>query len=309
MAARNEIRLPLPFHILDVFTNDVFSGNPLAVVLEADALNTSRCQAIAREFNLSETVFVCAPRDPINTARVSIFTPARKLPFAGHATVGTAALLALLRAPEMLVRQDLSVVIEEEIGVVECIVRRAKGRLRASFTLPRLPDLVGQAPDAEQLAVALSLEPAMIGFGSHRPTVYSAGVPFVLVPLRDRRCIELVKPDLRCWSEILLPPLPQSVFVYCREAITAGAAFHARMFAPTFGIAEDPATGSALAAFAGAMAAFDRYVDGDHTVVVEQGFEMGRPSFMTLGLDIEGGRLVSASVGGGAVRVAEGTLL
>lgn len=300
--------MPLPFHILDVFTDEKFSGNSLAVVLEADTLDTAQCQAIAREFDLSETAFVCAPRDPINTARVRIFTPARELPFAGHPTVGTAALLALLRAPEMLVRQDLSVVIEEEIGVVECIVRRVRGRLRASFTLPRLPELAGQAPDAEQLALALSLEPAMIGFGSHRPTVYSAGVPFVLVPMRDRRCVERAKPDLRCWSEILLPPLPQSVFVYCGEAITNDAAFHARMFAPTFGIPEDAATGSALAAFAGATVAFDRFTDGDHTVVVEQGFEMGRPSFMTLGLDVERGRLVSASVGGGAVRIAEGTL-
>ena len=298
----------LPFHIVDVFTDERYAGNPLAVVLDADGLNTAACQTIAREFNLSETVFVSAPRDPINSARLRIFTPAHELPFAGHPTVGAAALLALLRAPEILARQDLSIVLEESVGLVQCIARRAKGKLRASFTLPRLPELAGAVPDDAALAAALSLDAADIGFDRHRPSVFSAGVPFVLIPLRSREAVARAHPDGSRWAEVLCAPLPTAAFVYSRDTTTPEASFHARMFAPAFGIREDPATGAALAAFAGATMAFDDYADGDHTIVVEQGFEMGRPSLMTLGLEIDGGRLVEASIGGGVVAVAQGTL-
>lgn len=301
--------MPLQFHILDVFTDERYGGNPLAVVLDADALDKARCQAIAREFNLSETVFVIAPRDPINTARLRIFTPTRELPFAGHPTVGTAALLALLRAPGMLARQDLSVVLEETIGVVECIVRRAKGKLRASFTLPKRPELIGEAPLPDALAAALSVDANQIGFGRHRPAIVSAGVPFVLVPLASREAVARAAPNMAYWHTTFQAPAPESVFVYCRETVTENAAFHARMFAPGFGMIEDPATGAAAAALIGATVAFDGYRDGDHTLIIEQGFEMGRPSLITLGLDIEDGALTAASVGGGAVMVAQGTLL
>lgn len=301
--------MPLEYHILDVFTDELYAGNPLAVVLDADGMDAARCQAIAREFNLSETVFVSAPRDPVNTARLRIFTPSRELPFAGHPTVGTAALLAVLRAPGMLARQDLSVVLEETVGIVQCIVRRARGKLRASFTLPHLPEFVGEAPDPVALAAALSLDPDQIGAGRHRPSVFSAGVPFVLVPVMSQAAIAQVSPNMAAWQKTFRAPVPESVFVYCRETVTADAAFHARMFAPGFGMTEDPATGSAAAAFVGATVAFDGYGDGDHTLVIEQGYEMGRPSLITLGIDMDAGALKDASVGGGVVMVAQGRLL
>ena len=297
------------YHILDVFTDEAYAGNPLAVVFDAEGLDTARCQAIAREFNLSETVFVFAPRDPINTARLRIFTPGRELPFAGHPTVGAAAILALLRAPEIIARQHLSVVLEEEIGNVQCIVRRVKGRLRASFTLPRLPELLGDPPSDSDLAQILSLEPRQIGSADHHPTMVSAGVPFVCVPLVDRVAVTTAVPNLSRWNAVLeANGRPSAVFLYCRDPELPGSHYHARMFAPAFGLHEDPATGSAVAAFAGAIVAFDRLADGDHTFVIEQGFAMGRPSLITLGLDIADGVLTEASIGGGAVVVAQGTL-
>ena len=106
----------LQFHTLDVFTDTRFGGNPLAVVLEADALDTDSMQTIAREFNLSETVFVLKPENPAHTARIRIFTPAVEVPFAGHPTVGTAALLAELRTPAG--EGEAIVVLEEKIGPV-----------------------------------------------------------------------------------------------------------------------------------------------------------------------------------------------
>ncbi len=300
------------FFTLDVFTDAALAGNPLAVVLDADDLDGPRMQAIAREFNLSETVFVLRPRNPLNTARIRIFTPGRELPFAGHPTVGTAVLLGQLRAPELLAREDIAVALEEEVGLVSCTVRHLPGEApRASFALPRLPQQIGAAaPVAEiaDIAAALSLSPDDIGFDDHVPTLFSAGVGFTFVPLRSRAAVARAKPDPARWAGAIGPADHANAFVYTREAARPGAQFHARMFAPEMGVMEDPATGSAVAAFAGVVMAFDRPADGDHTIRVEQGFEMGRPSLITLGLDVAGGALLSASIGGHAVIVQQGTI-
>lgn len=299
--------MPHSYHVVDVFTDTALAGNPLAVILDAGDIPDDRAQAIAREFNLSESVFVTDPRDPINTAAIRIFTPARQLPFAGHPTVGTAALLATLRAPEMLARQDLAVVLEEKIGPVECIARRVKGRLQASFTLPKLPEGGPSGVPASALAEALGLQADDVGFPGHAPTSFSAGVPYYCVPLASG-AIARAKPDLSRWPSLLPQDGPQSIFAYSRDVADASATYHARMFSAGFGIGEDPATGSAAAAFAGTIMAFDAPPDGDHTLVLEQGYEMGRPSRIVLGLQIERGTLVSASIGGGVVRISEGTL-
>ena len=292
-----------PFYTLDVFTDTALQGNPLAVVTEAEGLDEARMQAIAREFNLSETVFVFEPRDPVHSARVRIFTPARELPFAGHPTVGAAALLAQLRAPEILARQDLAVVLEEEVGAVSCLVRKVRGVVRASFTLPRLPEPAGPAPAPDIVAAALHLSAEDIGFGAHRPSVFSAGVPFTLVPVRSLDATARAWPNLAVWSDSFSTG---GVFLYTEGATRPGSHLHARMFAPDMGMMEDPATGAAVAALAGVLVQEGAYADGDHTLIIEQGVEMERPSLITLGLDIADGRLIAASIGGAAVIVAQG---
>lgn len=294
-----------PFVTLDVFTEEALAGNPLAVVFDADDIESARMQAIAREFNLSETVFVLASRDPVNSARIRIFTPARELPFAGHPTVGTAVILAERRAPEIIARQHLVVVLEEEIGPVTCTVRRHRGLTRASLTLPRPPERLAQPVDTARAAAALGLDIAEIGFAGHAPAVASAGVPYVCVPVANLSAAGRVAPDLRLWDDAFGP---HAVFIYTPETTRPEALLHARMFAPRLGLIEDPATGSAVAALAALLAERDGLADGDLTVVIEQGLEMGRPSLITLGLEMDGGRLIAASVGGAAVVVAEGTL-
>src|SRR5579862_2064595 len=175
------------YYTLDVFTETALAGNPLAVVLDCDDLDDGRMQAIAREFNLAETVFVFEPKNPVNTARLRIFTPGRELGFAGHPTVGAAVLLAETRAPELLAKQDLRVVLEEEVGEIVCVARHRPNQAPAAyFTLPRLPSPDGNAPTVDFLARLLDLEAADIGFGAHRPTVYSAGAPFAFAPIANR---------------------------------------------------------------------------------------------------------------------------
>ncbi len=294
------------FQTLDVFTETALAGNPLAVVLDAEGLDDARMQATAAEFNLSETVFVFEPRSAINSARVRIFTPKRELPFAGHPTVGAAALIAHERAGDLLAAQDLRIVLEEPIGDVVCVARRRKGQaLAAYFELPKLPERLEAAPPSTvEIAVGLGLEPRDIGFEEHRPSLYSAGAPYLFIPTRSLDAIGRAAPGVMPWATKDGP----ATYLYTRESARQGSAYHARMFASAWGVTEDPATGSAAAAFAGVVQAFDRPLDGEHMLTIEQGFEMGRPSLIALGLVIEDGALVSATIGGSVVIVASGSL-
>ena len=293
------------YHILDVFTDTPLAGNPLAVVSDCDGLDAAAMQAIAGEFNLSETVFVLPPRDPVSLARLRIFTPHTELPFAGHPTVGTAILLATLRAPDLLRAQEVDLVLEEEVGPVRCTVRHRRGEAaHARFLVPRLPEPWGEPPpDAAALAAEFGLGVDVIGngFGGavHAPRRFSAGVPYTFVPLASVEALGRAR--LRPGDEAVRA----AFYLY---APAPDGRLRTRMLARGLGIREDPATGSAAAAFAGAWHANAGLADGDHDVRILQGVEMGRPSHIGLVVSVAGGRLASALIGGAAVIVAEGSL-
>lgn len=297
------------FHTLDVFTDTVFAGNPLAVVPDGSGLSAEEMQRIAREFNLSETVFVLPPENEAHTARVRIFTPTRELPFAGHPTVGTAILLALQKFGEVESEQDALFVLEEGVGPVRVAVRLKPDEAPfAEFDVPGLPRETGPVPPNDRLAPALGLAPNEIGFENHVPTRYSAGVEFTFVPVRNLEVISRAMPVMQHWAGAFGEGDHPNAFVYCRETIHRDAAFHARMFAPVMGVPEDPATGSAAAAFTGVVARFDEPRDGIHSSLVEQGYEMGRASEIYLEMDISGGELKKTRIGGHAVTVSKGRL-
>jgi trans-2,3-dihydro-3-hydroxyanthranilate isomerase len=301
-----ETIMPRRYVILDVFTDRPLAGNPLAVVLDAQGLGDGGMQAIAREFNLSETVFVWPPEDRHQRARLRIFNPVRELPFAGHPTVGTAVLLGILDHAGK--HGTLAFGLEETVGLVPCSVEvKGEDHGEAIFTLPRLPQEIEPAPPAEALAAMLGLTPAEIGFGEHRPSVYSAGNGFTFVPLASRAAVARAWPVLPAFDAIGPQGRPTG-FIYSRETVGEAHHYYARMFAPGSGIAEDPATGSAVAAFAGAIMAFERPRDGEHVFIIEQGFDMGRPSLIRLVLTVAQGQLTKAAIGGSAVIIAEGTL-
>jgi trans-2,3-dihydro-3-hydroxyanthranilate isomerase len=303
--------MQLTYHVLDVFTDTRFSGNPLAVVLDADGLDPQRMQTVAREFNLSETVFVLTPQNPAHTARVRIFTPASELPFAGHPTVGAAALLAEIRAEIGATSPtgEALVVLEEAIGIVRAGVRLRPGvPPYAEFAAPKLPAEAGSLAPPERLAAALGLIPAEIGFENHRPTRYTAGNAFAFVPVASLAAIAKARVAQLHWEAALKGQGLTGAFLYCRQTVHTTSHFHARMFAPDFGIVEDPATGSAAVAFAGVVQQFDRLPDGQHKRLSEQGYEMGRPSLMTLSMEVAHGKLAAVRIGGHAVRVAEGRI-
>ncbi|MBB4196933.1 phenazine biosynthesis protein PhzF [Rhodoblastus sphagnicola] len=297
----------LKHHLLDVFTERPLAGNPLAVVLGADGLEPARMQEIAREFNLSETVFVLEPRDPVNTARVRIFTPALELPFAGHPTIGASALIAFERARDILGQAPLRVVLEEDVGAIVCEVSRVKGVLHAQFVAPRLPEIIDAPFDIPRLAASLGLAVEDIGFDDHRPLLASAGLAFAFVPVASRAALNRVKPDIAGLAAAL-PMQRPAINLYTRETTDPANHVQARVFVPGLGAHEDPATGSAAAAFAAVAHKFERPEDGEHGLRIEQGHAMGRPSLIALTLRIEGGALTQVSVGGASVIVGEGVL-
>jgi trans-2,3-dihydro-3-hydroxyanthranilate isomerase len=290
------------FVTLDVFTEKRFAGNPLAVVLESDGLDSASMQAIAREFNLSETVFVAPPENKAHRAKLRIFTPARELPFAGHPTVGTAVLLARLDGGEA----ERAFVVEEKIGLVPCRVQPGKNA-RATFDIPRPSAKEADATDTAAMAAALGLTSADLDLDGFAAERWSAGNPFTFLPLRGLDAMKRCRVDLARFDAAFGGGNHAAAFVFCRETAEAHS-FHARMFAPVMGVLEDPATGSAAAAFSGYLAAHGGYRDGEHLVRIEQGYEMGRPSLIDLTLKIAGGKLTAASIGGGAVVVAEGSI-
>lgn len=291
--------MKLDYLLLDVFTTERLKGNPLAVVLKADQLLDNQMQAIAGEFNLSETIFICKPRQEKHTACVRIFTPAVELPFAGHPTVGAAVVLGLQQ-------RSTAVRIEEEVGLITCVVEQPKKRSAfARFALPHLPQPAGDSPDAAALAGALGLSPDEIGCGPYQPAVYSAGVLFYLVPVRDGAALRKVKPERRGWGDVF-PLGHSSVYVFTETPEEDGNQFAARMFAPGMGLGEDPATGAAAAALIGLLAEHGK--DGQTELTLRQGVEMGRPSQISVQYRKADGKLTHGGIGGHAVIIGQGTL-
>ena len=301
--------MQLSYHVLDVFTDKRFGGNPLAVVLEADGLDGARMQTIAREFNLSETVFVLKPQNAAHTARVRIFAPAAELPFAGHPTVGTGVLLAQLQSSAPSRPGDALVVLEEGIGIVRVGVRlRPNAAPYAEFDAPKLPEQSGTLPTSDRLAEALSLIPAEIGFENHRPVKYAAGNNWAFVPVASLEAMAKARVASHHWETVLAGQGLSGAFLYCRQTVHTTSSFHARCFAPDFGVPEDPATGSAAVAFAGVVHRFDKLPDGTHRRLIEQGYKMSRPSAISLSIEVERGKLETVRIGGHAVRVADGSI-
>lgn len=301
--------MPLQFHTLDVFTDRRFGGNPLAVVHEADSLTAAQMQQIARELNLSETVFVLKPDNPAHSAKIRIFTPERELPFAGHPTIGAAILLAEQRVPLMNGEQDAIIVLEQPIGTVRVGVRmRAGAAPFAEFDAPKLLEIAGTLPSRERIADALGLIPREIGFENHSAMQFTAGNTFAFVPISSLEAIGKARINGVHWQAVFANGQVDGVYLYTRWCMRKGSAFHARMFAPQLGVPEDAATGAAAVCFAGVVSEFDELPNGTHTRVIEQGYEMGRPSSVVLTLIVESGVLDTVRIGGNAVRVTEGSL-
>lgn len=289
-----------PFETWDVFTDQRFAGNPLAIVFDAQGLSDQEMQTITGEFNLSETVFILPPEDPANTARIRIFTLGYEMPFAGHPTVGAAHALKRARKLSDALRLELNT------GVFSISLDERDGKPIATFTNPNLPTKTGDAPLTDGLEAALGLTAGALDRDAFRPGRFGAGVDFVYAraALADVQSAQL---HHAAFDSLGLDSVV-GVLLYADGGETPDGTFHARMFAPNAGIAEDPATGSAAAALPAHVLCGGGVADGTHSWIVEQGFEMGRPSIIQLTVEVSAGAVTGVQVGGGAVPIMEGVL-
>jgi trans-2,3-dihydro-3-hydroxyanthranilate isomerase len=291
---------------VDVFTDRAFGGNPLAVVLDAEGLSTAQMQAVACEFNYSETTFVLPPREAAHDAEVRIFTVRSEIPFAGHPNVGTAFVLAS-RAKTPPAR----LLFEEKAGLVPVEILTANGKVTGSeLTAPQPLKRLTQVP-IEQAAACLSLAAADVRSDRHAPHIISVGLPFLAVEVSSREALKRAKPNADAFAQTFPVDGSDAVYFYTREvpASEKPCEVQARMFHPgSSGLSEDPATGSATAAAAALFADLDSVRDGELKLSIGQGFDMGRPSLLLTRVRKSGGKIVSTHVGGGCVAMMEGTL-
>jgi len=290
---------------VDVFTDRAFGGNPLAVVLDAGGLSTAQMQAIAVEFNYSETTFVLPPRDAANDAQVRIFTVNRELPFAGHPNVGTAFVLATqAKGP------PARFLFEEIAGLVPVeILTEGGNAVGAELTAPQPLKQLTQF-SAEQAAACISLTASDINTARHKPQIVSVGLPFLMVELTSRDALKRAEPDAAAFARTFPCDGSDAVYFYTRDVPEGETPcdLQARMFHPgASGLSEDPATGSATAAAAALLADLDSTRDGELKLTIGQGVDMGRPSLLLTRVRKQSGAIVSAHVGGRCVPMMEGT--
>jgi trans-2,3-dihydro-3-hydroxyanthranilate isomerase len=292
----------------DVFTSVPFGGNQLAVFPDARGIPEQRLLDVTREFNYSETTFVYPPVDARHARRVRIFTPGGEVPFAGHPTVGTAHVLA--ETGEIALTGDTTqIVLEELVGPVRVAIRATAGRpVFAQLTVAKLPEVLAAPPSRDELARVLGLEVDDLRGGEWSPQVMSCGLPFIFVPLHDRAAVARARIRMDAWEATLGNAPVGEIMVFAPGGERPGTDYRARMFAPGLSVPEDPATGSACAALGGYLAARDARRDGTLRWVVEQGFEMGRPSMLDVEADMARGTVTAVRVGGDTVLVSEGTM-
>jgi trans-2,3-dihydro-3-hydroxyanthranilate isomerase len=292
----------------DVFTSVPFGGNQLAVFPDARGIPEHRLLDVTREFNYSETTFVFPPDDARHSRRVRIFTPGGEVPFAGHPTVGTAHALAETGEIE-LTGDTTRIVLEEKVGPVPVTIRAESGRpVFAQLSVAKLPEVAATPPSRDELARVLGLEVDDLLGGDWSPQALSCGLPFLFVPLHDRGAVARARIRMEAWEATLANAPVSEIMVFAPGGERPGTDYRARMFAPGLSVPEDPATGSACAALGGYLAARHDRRDGTLHWVVEQGFEMGRPSILEVEADVAQGAVTGVRVGGATVLLCEGTM-
>ncbi len=291
------------FVTVDVFTTAKFGGNPLAVLPDARGLATEQMQAIAAEFNYAETTFVLPPQDAAHTAQVRIFTQRAELPFAGHPNVGTAFVLATERKGAL--KEPL--LFEEKAGLVRLELIKQGGAVVGARLDPPQPLTRSATIAADVVAAACSLEPSDIATAHHAPCIASCGIPLVFAELKTRAALAKAQPRREVFAEHVKADLATGILLYVKEA-DGGADIQARMFAPLYGVPEDPATGSANVALVGLLASLRPERDLTLKLRIAQGVDMGRPSLLEAAAEKRNGEIAALSIGGRCVPMMRGVL-
>ncbi len=296
------------FFQADVFTDRPFTGNPLAIFPEAEGLTGEEMQSIANEMNLSETTFVLPPTDLKARFRLRIFTPASELPLAGHPVVGTCFVLAE-RGMIPLEEGTNRIFQECKAGVLPVDIAVRGGKVEEVVMTQSPPRFFDEYDNRALLAAAVGLPEGELLPGGLRAQVVSTAVPQLMVPAASLHQFGRIELDVAAMRRVLRETESDCFMIFTRQCVQAEGTVHARMFAPASGMVEDPATGSASGAL-GAYLVKHGLVEAKPTarILVEQGYEMGRPSAIHVEVDADETGPKEVRVGGQAVEVAEGSL-
>ncbi|MBI5025299.1 MAG: PhzF family phenazine biosynthesis protein [Nitrospirae bacterium] len=290
------------FYILDVFAKEKYAGNQLAVVIVENHISDAEMQKIAREFNFSETTFTLSDK-PVNSGyNVRIFTPEREVPFAGHPTLGTAYVIQ----KEIIKKPVDTIILNLKAGQIPVTLDYKDERIE-KLTMKQIEPTFGKVFDAEKLASVLKLNNSEIDSRFPIEEV-STGLPFIIVPLKTLNSVKKARIDKEKYFDLIKDTDAKAIFIFCPETYKKENHLNSRMFAPYYGIDEDPATGSANGCLAGYLVKH-RYFGNDLiNIRVEQGYEIGRPSLLHLEV-MRKGHKIDVYVGGNVMEVAKGVLL
>ena len=289
----------MQFYMVDVFAEEKYAGNQLAVFRGVETLSTEQMQRIAKEMNYSETTFIVSEIAENGSYPVRIFTPQQELPFAGHPTLGTAFILQ-----QEVIRQPIeTVTLNLKVGHIPVTLSYQDQQIDLLW-MRQNPPTFGSQFDRETIAPILNLKVDELDDRYPIQDV-STGLPFIIVPLKKQRSLQRAKIDREKLFELIKNTEAQAILVFCPETYHAKNQLCVRVFVEGLGIPEDPATGSANGCLAGYLAQYDYFGDSPVDVRVEQGYEMGRPSLLLLKAQKTGAK-IEVSVGGHVVMVAKG---
>lgn len=290
---------PLTFYIVDVFAEEKYAGNQLAVFTKAGSLETETMQQLAKEMNYSETTFILSSEPRSNGYDVRIFTPTKELPFAGHPTLGTAFILQ----QEIIQQAVETIALNLKVGQIPVSIFYQNGLADVLWMEQRSPEF-GETFDAETIAPVLNLELTDIDLTVPIQDV-STGIPFIIVPLKTHQALKQVKVNKDRYFTLIERTQAKEILVFCPETYHPENQLSVRVFADSLGIPEDPATGSANGCLAGYLVQHNYFDTPSIDLRVEQGYEIGRPSRLLLRA-AKTDTKIQVSVGGRVILVARG---
>jgi trans-2,3-dihydro-3-hydroxyanthranilate isomerase len=304
-------RRVLTFYQADVFTNLPFGGNPVAVIPDAQGLIDQELQQIAREMNLSETVFVFPPTEEIATAKIRIFTPTQEIPFAGHPVIG--AFYVLGKVNRLPLHEPVTRLVHEcNIGLFPVELHVRKGQIHRVVMSQPKPEFIGSIDAIEDLydiAKALGLSKSFITGAKLPIQVVSTGLPVIIVPVRSLTAVKSIVPDSAVINELCERHGANGIMVFTTITVEELSTVHTRMFASPIGVTEDPATGSASGALGAYLVRHGVVEVRPITeIIAEQGYEMDRPSLIHIEVESDDDAIQTVKVGGQVVMIIEGQL-
>lgn len=301
--------MKLDYYIADVFTTQLFNGAQIAVFPEADGLNDATMKLLARELNLSETVFVFHPEGADNLRKMRTFTPKKELEFAGHPTIATAYILGL--CGDISLSEGVTpIVIEQKAGPVEANITASNGKPTFVQFTRKVSSIIDHfAPIDAELASMLSIKENELDHKKYSPRLVSCGFPYLIVPVWSYESVRHAKFNMTAWSQSSAPQTAaQEILLFAPKSPFPDADFNARLLGQNIGIHDDPPIGNAMPAFASYLCSFPHTQKGTHVFAVDRGDANSRRSVINLEMDNKGQEQLTLRVGGAAVMFAKGTI-